>query len=279
MKKLLVVVLAALMVLAMVTGCAKKAETKPMSALEKIQKAGKLVIATSPDYAPMEFVDSSKTGQDQYVGYEMTLARYIADKLGVKLEIQAMDFKTVLVAVSQGTVDMAISGLAVKPDRKATMDFTNPDYVEPQDKGHVIVVLKENLEKYKTFADFKGKIVGAQNASLQEELLKAQAKDCKVEPIGKINEGIMSLQTKKIVGLAMSGSNAELYIKQNPELAIAVHFVYTPEVNGACIALPKGDNATLIAKLNEIIKEVADSGKSEQWHNEAVELASTIADK
>ena len=278
MKKIIVVVLAALMVLAAM-GCAKPADAKKVSALEKIQKAGKLVIATSPDYAPMEFVDSSKTGQDQYVGYEMTLARYIAEKLGVKLEIQAMDFKTVLVAVSQGTVDMAISGLAVKPDRKETMDFTNPDYVEPQDKGHVIVVLKSDLDKYKTFADFKGKLVGAQNASLQEQLLKEQAPDAKLEPIGKINEGIMSLTTKKIVGLAMSGSNAELYIKQNPNLAIAVHFVYTPEVNGACIALPKGDNATLIAKLNEIIKEVSDSGKAELWHNEAVELASTMSDK
>ena len=61
-------------------------------------KAGKIVVCTSPDYAPYEFEDPTKEGQDKYVGADMELARYIADKLGVELEITAMDFDACIAA-------------------------------------------------------------------------------------------------------------------------------------------------------------------------------------
>ena len=67
-------------------------------------------VALSPDFAPMEFVDTSKTGQDQYVGFDVTLAKYIADKLGVKLVIEPMSFEACQAAVSTKDVDLSISG-------------------------------------------------------------------------------------------------------------------------------------------------------------------------
>ena len=51
-----------------------------------------LTVALSPDFAPMEFIDTSKSGQDQYVGFDVTLAKFIADELGMDLEIKAMSF-------------------------------------------------------------------------------------------------------------------------------------------------------------------------------------------
>ncbi len=70
----------AVLVLALALGlgaCGKPAE--PKNALEKIKAEGVLTVALSPDFSPMEFVDSSKTGQDQYVGFDVTLAKYLAD--------------------------------------------------------------------------------------------------------------------------------------------------------------------------------------------------------
>jgi ABC-type amino acid transport substrate-binding protein len=80
----------AVLVLALALGlgaCGKPAE--PKNALEKIKAEGVLTVALSPDFSPMEFVDSSKTGQDQYVGFDVTLAKYLAEELGVRLELQA----------------------------------------------------------------------------------------------------------------------------------------------------------------------------------------------
>ena len=89
MKKFFALMLALVMALSLVA-CGSKADTtaddktddtaaaEPANALEKIRADGVLTVALSPDFSPMEFVDSSKTGQDQYVGFDITLAKYIA---------------------------------------------------------------------------------------------------------------------------------------------------------------------------------------------------------
>ena len=85
MKKFFALMLALVMALSLVA-CGSKADTtaddtaaaEPANALEKIKADGVLTVALSPDFSPMEFVDSSKTGQDQYVGFDITLAKYIA---------------------------------------------------------------------------------------------------------------------------------------------------------------------------------------------------------
>lgn len=99
MKKFVSLLLALMMALSLVA-CGSKADTKtdddtvtePANALEKIKADGVLTVALSPDFSPMEFVDSSKTGQDQYVGFDITLAKYIAENLGVELVIEPMGF-------------------------------------------------------------------------------------------------------------------------------------------------------------------------------------------
>jgi len=94
MKKFVSLLLALMMALSLVA-CGSKADTsaddktydtavtEPANALEKIKADGVLTVAVSPDFSPMEFVDSSKTGQDQYVGFDIELAKYIAQYLGV----------------------------------------------------------------------------------------------------------------------------------------------------------------------------------------------------
>ena len=86
-------------------------ELDPDCRLAKVLKAGKFVIGTSPDFAPMEFKDVS-SGKTEFVGSDIELAKYIADKLGVELEIKAMEFSAIQQAVASGTIDAGISGFA-----------------------------------------------------------------------------------------------------------------------------------------------------------------------
>ena len=105
MKKTIIILLAAVLLLS-VAGCKKEA------------KKTSLTVAISPDFAPMEFVDTSKTGQDQYVGFDITLANYLAQELGLTLEIKPMSFDACQTAVQLGSVDMSISGFSWTAERE-----------------------------------------------------------------------------------------------------------------------------------------------------------------
>ena len=111
MKKLFCAALGAAMLMAAMSGCGSS-----QNRLEKIKESGKLVLATSPDFAPLEFEDLS-SGEAQYVGSDIELAKYIAEKLGVELEISAMDFSAVQAAIPSGQADIAISGFARTEER------------------------------------------------------------------------------------------------------------------------------------------------------------------
>ncbi len=119
MKKMISLLLALAMALSLVAcGAGNDAQNDgadgtdaaPANALEQIKADGVLTVALSPDFSPMEFADSSKTGQDQYVGFDVTLAKYIAESLGVELQIEAMGFDASQTAVYTGSVPMSISG-------------------------------------------------------------------------------------------------------------------------------------------------------------------------
>ena len=106
MKKMIAILLAAVLLLSVV-GCKKKEAAKK-----------NLTVAISPDFAPMEFVDTSKTGQDQYVGFDVTLANYLAGELGMTLELKPMSFDACQTAVQLGSVDMSISGFSWTAERE-----------------------------------------------------------------------------------------------------------------------------------------------------------------
>ena len=110
MKKLFCLMLAAVM-MASLCACSSKDEGRA-NRLEEIKQRGYITVTTEPYFAPNEFIDPSKEGQEQYVGADMELAKYIADSLGVELQIVPLDFTSVLSSVSEGKYDLAISALA-----------------------------------------------------------------------------------------------------------------------------------------------------------------------
>ena len=265
MKKLLAIALCAIMMFTL-CACSSGAEEPKEYAnkLEKILDEGVLTIATSPDFAPSEFLDISKTGQDSIVG-----ADYIAEELGVELVIEAMDFTAVQAAVTQGSVDMGISGFAATEERKESMnlsDFYNLNTRET--KGHGIIMLAENAANYANPEDFAGLTIGAQNASLQMNLLTAQVPEATPQPI-------TSLDTAILDGLAVSWVNGESYIANYPELAMTnFHFDYTSD--GTVIAMKKGEDE-LTAKVNEILEKGKNTeGLFQGWYDDAVALAESL---
>ena len=123
MKKIskLVCIIMCIAMVAALCACGSSASTpaasEPQNALEKIKAEGVLTVALSPDFSPMEFVDASKSGQEQYVGFDVSLAKYIAEYIGVDLTIEAMNFDACQTAVYTASVPMAISGFSWTEER------------------------------------------------------------------------------------------------------------------------------------------------------------------
>ena len=138
MKKILAAMMALLAVLSL-TACAKDNAAES----EKV-----LTVALSPDYSPMEFVDTSKSGQEQYVGFDVTLANYIADELGMTLEIKPMSFDACQTAVQLGNVDLGISGFSWTADRAENYEISDY-YVAGENETEQTLIVKAEKKTLK----------------------------------------------------------------------------------------------------------------------------------
>lgn len=268
MKKLFCAALAAAMLMATMSGCGSS-----QNRLEKILESGKLVLATSPDFAPLEFEDLS-SGEAQYVGSDIELAKYIAEKLGVELEISAMDFSAVQAAIPSGQADIAISGFARTEERAQNMELSTPFNIT-EDGGQTVLVAKGQGANYTTAEDFSGLQIGAQNGSLQYNLVSSQLpEDVEIVPVGSLNDGVLMLETGKIDALASDLSNAELLLESHDGIE-TTDFMFEYSSEGNVAAVKKGETE-LIEAVNEIIEEVNELGLYDQWKEEATELAKSL---
>lgn len=247
---------------------------KEENKLETIKEKGVLVMATSPDFAPMEFQDVS-SGETKYLGSEIELGKYIAEQMGVELQLEAMDFSAVEAAISTGKVDIAISGFAKTPDREENMGLSHYYKAESSDgKDQGLLVLKDKADQFKTAEDFSGKKVAAQNGALQQNLVTEQLPDAEMEVITSINDGIMMLTTGKVDAVAVADSVGEAYVENYPELTMS-DFYFEYESQGNVVAVTKGQDE-LLAEVNRIIDEVNEKGLYKQWWDEAVEQANAL---
>ena len=248
------------------------AVTEPANALEKIKADGVLTVALSPDFSPMEFVDSSKTGQDQYVGFDITLAKYIAENLGVELAIEPMGFDASQTAVYTGSVPMSISGYSWTEDRAQNYELSDYYYAGENETRQALLIKKENADKYTSPEDLAGQDVGAQNASLQMQLVTEQLTGANPISIGDITVGVMELKSGNIEALAVAYGNAEMIVDANPDLVICTwEFDVKAEYSANVIMMQKGETELLDA-VNAILAQAKDSNLYDGWYKDAVEL-------
>ncbi len=266
LKKMMCMILALLMV-------ASIGATAFADEVEDIKAAGVLTVALSPDFSPMEFVDSTKSGQDQYVGFDVTLAKYIAEYLGVELEIQAMSFDACQTAVAMDSVDMSISGYSWTETRAENFELSDYYYAGENETEQVLLIKAEDAEKYTKAEDFNGVDVGAQNASLQQMLVEQQLPDANLKIIGEIGVGVMELQSGNIEALAVAAGNGKQIIANNTDLVICSwEFEVAAEYEANVIMMHKGDTA-LLAAVNEALAIAYEKGYYGEWYEEALEIA------
>ena len=262
MKKLIAMLLSLIMVAGMMAGCSSAESDKPV-----------LKVAMSPDFSPMEFVDPTKTGQDKFVGFDVSLAKFIAQEMGMTLEIMPMDFDACQAAVASGKVDMSISGFSWTEKREANYNLSDYYYAGENETEQVLITLKENAGKFTSVEALKGVKVGAQGASLQEQLVLDQLPESELVVYTDINTGLLQLKKGDFDVMAVAGGNGDALINNNPEVTMAgFAFEVDPKMTNNLILLQKG-NDELTKQVNEILAKAMAAGYYETWYEEALNTA------
>lgn len=228
--------------------------------------AGKLTIATSPDFAPYEFYHINSDGTPELSGFDVALGKRLAEDLGLEVQFVPMDFDGILMELQSGNVDLGISGFSPSPERADTFDFSDLYYKG----GQSFVIRKADHDKYKDYAAFDKLPVGAQNGSIQMDLAKENTPNANIIGLAKVTDIVSELVSGKLEGGFIETAVAEQYIKNYPELEIAWDVPYDTE--GSAIALKKGSD--LLPAVNAVINNALSDGSMDQYIADAQELAS-----
>ncbi|QXM05438.1 transporter substrate-binding domain-containing protein [Crassaminicella indica] len=266
-KKLLAVLLMVCMVFAF-SGCTEKKSSadEALGKVEQIKKAGKIVVGTCADYPPYEF-HKEIDGEDTIVGFDIEIAKAVAEELGVELEIKDMKFDGLLPALVADKIDFIAAGMSATKERAESVDFTKPYYNEEQK----ILVKKELADKIKTKEDLKGLKIGAQKATTQEEIASS-IEGAEVKGLSKITDLVLELTNDKIDGIILVGPVADAYAKQNDNLAVPELYFKNDNDKGVSIAVNKG-NEDLVKVINQTLDKLIKEEKIKQFVVKATELA------
>ena len=128
MKKFLALSLALLMSLSLIA-CGSKTDDADRAAddADPAQNdSNTLILGTSADYAPFEFMYADDDGVMQYAGIDISAAQYVADELGKELQIENMSFDYLLASLAKGDYDIVMAAMEATPERLAAADFSDP---------------------------------------------------------------------------------------------------------------------------------------------------------
>jgi len=254
-KKLLVVI--SIIVIAAIVTILYFYVFKEKGAIEKIKEKGYIVVGTSADFPPFEMVDE----KGEIVGLDIDIAKKIAEKLGVKLVIRDIKFEGLIPALLSGDVDLVIAGMTITEERAKAVDFSIPYFEADQ----AVIVLKDRTD-INSVEDLAGKKIGVQEGTtgdfwVTDNLVKkGKVKEEDVKRYGKFTVALLELKKGGIDAVVMDKPAAEMYVKLDNSLKVAV-VIKTGEKYG--IAVKKG-NKDLLDLINKVLEELIKSGEMEK---------------
>jgi polar amino acid transport system substrate-binding protein len=236
----------------LLAGCQSAQE---VSYLDKIQSANKVVVGTSADYPPYEYID--ETGN--LVGFDIELMEEIAERMGVELEWQDMPFDSLIAAVQEDKIDMSISCFNYSDERAQLVDFSDPYYTS-MDAFIVAEGFTGTFNEPEDAANFK---VGVQSGTVQDEWLTDELVDTgllsesNLSRYERVDQAALDLQVGRIDILMADDVPAKAIVSQFDGLRIIYEgMLYTGPIN---IVLPKGAG-DLQTEVNRIIADLQAEG-------------------
>jgi polar amino acid transport system substrate-binding protein len=259
-KKYFAFLLAALLGLS-AAGCGGGSTGK----LEKIQKDGKIVVYTDPNFPPFEFL-----GADGAQGVDVEIAKAIAAELGAAAEFKEAEFDSILMALKGGKGDIAISGFTITDERKASVDFSVP-YIESVQylilpEGSPLATVEDLADKNVGVAKgYTGQLLLEDELSAEKKGVLAGTKT-DARQYNSAMEAVMDLKNGRVAAVVMDEYVAKSLFAKNTGLEIKELRYASGELASEeyGVAVPKG-NAELVAEINRTIETLKQDHKIEQW--------------
>lgn len=218
-------------------------DTSNTGELTTIQE-GKLIMSTNAAFPPYEMTDDN----GNVVGIDADIAAAIAEKLGLELVIDDMDFDAALLAVQQGKSDMVMAGVSVDPEREAVMDFSS-SYAT----GVQVVIVKEGSDV--TLDNLGEQLIGTQRGTTGEIYC---TDDYGADHVAAYDNGISAVQAlmnDQVDCVVIDQAPALEFVAANPGLTI-LETEYANE--DYAIGVNKGNTALLDAINNALAELTAD---------------------
>ena len=270
MKKVFALILAAALCVATLAACGGNSETAAGSAAAdaspatsaaasasdtgaadasaagyKLAKDGVLTMATNAYFPPYEFYEGEKI-----VGIDAEIAAAVAEKLGLELKIEDMEFDSIITAVQTGKVDMGLAGMTVTEERLKNIDFTDP-YAQ----GIQVIIVKED-SPIATKEDLKDKKIGVQLSTTGDLYAKDDYGEQNVVEYNKGNDAVMALVQGQVDAVIIDNEPAKSYVSANEGLKI-LDTEYITEDYAACISK---ENIELTKAINQALAELKQDG-------------------
>ena len=250
MKKRFLAVLLSLMTFALaLSGCSGKKEAAEKTLLEQIKERGYLAVGTEGTWSPYTYHDEN----DNLVGFEVEVAKVIADYLGVEVRYTETVWSSIFAALDAGQIDIIVNAVTPTEDRKVKYDFS--DAYNYSQYGMLVLA---NNDEINSLEDVKGKI--ASNNPTSTIGVFAEAAGCVFDDVEEAAQAISEvLNGRADVTFNTMASLAD-YLKQHPEQKETLKLIAVSDPEPTeYIPVVKG-NEDLVKAINEALAKAREDG-------------------
>ncbi len=232
--------------------------------------AKKLMLGTSADYPPFEFIVLDESNNQKYVGIDISVAEAIATNQNKELAVMNMDFDSLIAALQKGDIDMVIAAMEETPDRLEGADFSDPYYT---DYPAMILVKADQADMFTSLESFSGKSVGAQTGTTKADIVTNDLIGATLVGLTSVNELVNQLVYDKVDAIVLDGAVALQYAQSNADLVICS--IELGEALPYRVAVQKGDPKGLLPGINATIAKLLADGSIDAF----AEAADALADQ
>lgn len=236
------------LVLIFPTGCSKNAAGSVASgASAAASGSAKLTVATNAEFEPFEYMEGKKI-----VGIDVDISTAIAKDMGKTLEVNNMDFDSVIPAITTGKFDLGVAGISKTPDREKSVDFSEPYYTAKN-----VIIIKDTNTAVTGKASLKGKKIAVQKGTTGDDLATSVTGDANVDRFDASADAILELKNGRADAVIIDSFPAAKFVKANPGLKILSESFDSEQY---CIAVKKG-NTALLSEVNKVIEKLKSDGE------------------
>lgn len=252
MKRIVTIILAVAAIFSIVAGCSKS----------NAKEENTLVIGIDDKFAPMGFRDEN----NEIVGFDIDYAKAAAEKMGMKVEFQPIDWKTKESELSSGRIDLIWNGYTITDERKEKVLFTNP-YLK---NAQVVVTLADS--NLTNLDDLAGKVVGLQSLSSASDALNADPIKSKIKTVTEFADNVSALNdltNGRLDAVIIDEIVINYYMAKEKDTFKVLGESLAPEEYG--VGVKKG-NEELLNKLQKALDDMNEDGTaaeiSKKWFGE-----------